>query len=126
MKTFILSFLFCLALAAAEEQTQPQPPQDVLETQQKLIKAIFNKDVATFHSVCDDGMKKAISATQLAAVNENISNQITETQKFSYLGFYMKNDMEVYLFKAKETNSNNDVVMFLTIRFGKCAGLFFQ
>lgn len=118
--------LLAACLAAADPVVPPSPPPEVQRIQAILLRGVLDADSAVIQPVCDAAMCQALSAAQLGAVRESVLQRIDREAVFTYLGFYMRHDMQVHLFKAAERSSGNELLMSVTMGGGVCTGLLFQ
>ena len=130
MIKFILSLiaLFTLCEMNAQEITDQavKAPLEVQKIYDTLMIGTLKNDIDVFHSVCDSGMKTAITKLKLASVNEAVSGLITEKEKGEYIGFYLKDGIEVYLYKIIQKANMDDLLVILSVKNDKCVGLLFQ
>ena len=108
------------------DEIKVKAPRDIQRIYQALMIGILDNDIDKFHSVCDAGMKSAITKLKLASVNEAIGKLITKESMGEYIGYYLKDGVEIHLYKLVQKTSSDDLVVFLSVKDNKCVGLLFQ
>ena len=131
MKHLLLNIsLFMMAtfnlFAADGDEIKVKAPRDIQKIYQALMIGTLDNDIDKFHSVCDAGMKSAITKLKLASVNETIGKLITKESMGEYIGYYLKDGVEIHLYKLVQKTSSDDLVVFLSVKDDKCVGLLFQ
>lgn len=121
----IIAGLLVAALAAVEP-VLPAPPPEVARVQLGMLRGVLAADPAIVHPLCDEAMREVLTRAQLAAVREAVLERIDRAAVFTYIGSYMRRDMQVHLFKAPERSSGDELLMSVTMGNGVCTGLLFQ
>jgi len=98
MKSFLLTivalFISC-TLAFAEEPLQALAEQKL----GVLLKAMENKDLDAFNSVCDEEMQEAMNAGNFQKVAENLSALLKQGYKTEYFGSLDRTSLVTHYWK---------------------------
>ena len=128
-KILITSMLVAFSLNLFSQEVadlKGNGPIKIQKIYQVLMAGTMENDLVKFHSVCDSEMKSAITKIVLSSVNESVAPLITKEYQGEYIGFYMKDAIEVHLYKIAKKSPSNDLLVILSVKADKCVGLLFQ
>ena len=98
------------------------PPETTVEVE-TLLHAARDNDLVKFHSLCDENMKKAITAEKLTQVSAQISQLLKEGYKKTYLGLLKRGQVKTHLWKIDLNKAEApDLLAELSILNDKVAG----
>ncbi|MCY7363531.1 MAG: hypothetical protein LH629_15900 [Ignavibacteria bacterium] len=115
-----------LANAQDKKDEKAITPPDILKIYKALLAGTLENDIDKFHSVCDAKMKEAITKLTLSSVNESVVKLINKDSKNEYIGYYIKDGIEVHLFKITQKSLQDDLVVLLSVKNDKCVGFLLQ
>ena len=90
----LIFLIFSNLTSLAEE-----PPKEVKSVFTVLLQAVEDNDVKTFHSVCNEKMKEALTEEKLDDVSAQLSEAMLMGYKPEYLGSLNKTGIKVYLWR---------------------------
>ncbi|WKB54444.1 hypothetical protein [Eleftheria terrae] len=112
--------------SAAQPPTTAAAPAAVQSTFDTLMDATLKNDATRFHAACHDEIRSAVTAEKLTGVNTAVQPVLGQGWRTQYLGSYRKTGMDVHLFKLDPAAGEDDVLVVLAMRGGKCAGFLLQ
>ncbi|MDA3963055.1 MAG: hypothetical protein PF961_19900 [Planctomycetota bacterium] len=123
----ILIPLLVLLGAVATPAAEMVPDAATVVVCETLWDATLSGDIERFHSVCDDGMRDAITPAVLAGVTAQVQTSLAgKRHRVEYQGFVAKPAGLVSLWRVAIAGTEEDLLLTLTTQGGLCTGFFIK
>lgn len=124
MKRLIATLgLLGLSVAAlAQDASAAAPPPGVQTLYETLMDATIHNKVERFHGACDESVRAAVTPEALGRVSDSVQPVLAPGYDTDYLGNYRKTGLDVHLYRVDPSAGEDDLLVMLAVRNGKCAG----
>ncbi|MCM5679443.1 hypothetical protein M8A51_07855 [Schlegelella sp. S2-27] len=117
-----VSLLGLCAATLAQNRSASAPPPDVQTLYETLMDATIHNKVERFHDACDESVRAAVTPEALGRVSGSVQPVLAPGYDTDYLGNYRKTGLDVHLYRVDPSAGEDDLLVMLAVRDGKCAG----
>jgi hypothetical protein len=117
----------CLLAAWSAPARADNAPADAEAIMKRIVEAVKARSYDDFLVDADDRVKQGITKQMFEGVAGQLAGRLTKGYKTSYLGGLRQKGYATHLWKMEIADGkNDDVLVKISVKDGKVAGVFFQ